>query len=416
MDTQDAIPVVIPAGTLLGDSFMVLEKIASENHSDVYDAKPLTDFGLDMTINYQARAFRFDGLDKQQAKYRARSKRRLSGRAVLEIEWQGLDVVIYKARYPDPIEIGDEQEEEESKVESETTATPNTKPKTAKKQESNRLRQQARRQRHRQNGKQPESGDGNESGADDRLAENMPRIEFSTPIEISDDQSIFLIMLKLLKDAEFREEHPGPTSQQVEKYLATKNTIPVMDDSDALADFIEFKERELVYLRRQHSTFLPVIENWHKHLEGMLKEQAQLPRGSTEKAKHQREQVLPFWEKYKILTYGMNFLPDILTEKQAMLRELKSRLVPLKQAKVERDARQATKTERKRLAKRMKSYENWIHHVIPGTAQYKSAIADLMSAEEKLQKLDVSSASENGNLGLPSNSIVEDSLENSFFL
>lgn len=385
-ENPDEILTAIPIGTALDNAFLFEEKVDSVNHADIYRVKALASAGLDMTINYQARVFRLEGVSPRLKAYRSRAMRRLSRRSVLHSFWQGLHVVIYKTGDLDHRgrRIGGVEEEQEQAKPPKSTAESVKKQriKTTQQRESNRQRQQSRRKRNRQRRHLETS---QEEGSD-------PTEESSVFIDIDEDDFVFFNMLHLIRgDGSFRQQFRSSNRQAVENYLAAKDREVALDDEDALADYISLKEREMVYLCRQHNKYQPVLKNWQMHLNDMLRQQERVPLGSMEQKKYWDERVVPLNLRCLVLQSDLSFLPNHIAGEQERIKLLTSKLALARQAKEERDIKQAAKVEKKKLTKKAKNYRVWIHDIIPGTAPHSDALRDLASVEDKLTKLDLAS-------------------------
>ncbi|KAM0551279.1 hypothetical protein ACHAPJ_008624 [Fusarium lateritium] len=380
---------VIPNGTLLGDIFCIQEKIESVNHADVYHVKVLANAALDATIDYQARAFQLDGLSPQLKAYRDRAIRRLSGRSVLRIVWRGLHVVVYKTG--DPVEDGHDQAKAGVPVGSlfSLQASPKkAKIKTTRKQESDRLRQKSRRQRKREREQVAESP-GNNSEPLGEPAQDRSPAGSTIPMKVNENDFVFFEMLQLLNDPKAQQKLSSSAKLAVEGYLAAKDKQVTLEDEDALADLIAIKEREIVYLRRQHNKFTPVIENWTVYLRDVWPSNGENIRRliSSVNYSEQLQQKMAFVNRWGILKPGFDALPHLIAASEDKVRVMKTKLAASRQAREERDMRQTAKHEQKRLTKRIKNYRNWIHEVIPGTALYADMVRELESVEEQLRKM-----------------------------
>ncbi|KAF5020465.1 hypothetical protein F66182_7504 [Fusarium sp. NRRL 66182] len=388
----------IPDGTLLGDTFLVQSKVDPVYHADVYDVKPLEGSGLDMTVSYQARAFRLEGLPPMVKARRYRCIKRLSGRSVLRIKWESLHVVVYKTNGPGHAGDGTQaQEEPQVPVGSSpsTTSGPPRKPrkKTTRQGESDRARQQSRRQRNRQHRKQQDKGPEEEPKHSD-----IPPVQLeddygpTTLIEVDADEFTVFQMLHLMTDDAGRQQLSEKGRLAFEEYLAAMDKEVDLGDEDALTDLIRIKEREIVFLCRQKSKFKPIVKNWTRYYEKVhlrqMRDMRWLLNGYTANNIDApfREQVV-FQTRYKILKSGFEALPDLISESENRVRLLQDKLASARQAREERELKLVAKQEPKRLAKKVKNYQKWIHEVIPGLPPYGDVVKELEAMEEQYRRV-----------------------------
>jgi hypothetical protein len=171
----------------------------------------------------------------------------------------------------------------------------------------------------------------------------------------------------------------------LERYLAAREEEVVLDDEDALDEFISIKEREIVSLRRNLNQYQPVLSNWHTHLEYALRQRFT---GST----GQQEQNIPLLlKRYEILKSGLDALPGLIARAETTIQSLKPRLLDARKARESRDAKQARRLRKKKLEKVIKNYNRWTSNVTIGSASYYKIGEDISCAEQELERLTLES-------------------------
>src|SRR5277367_5671638 len=78
---------------VLNGHFKVEKFLRHENHADVYSICSIDS----QTTCLEARAYPLEGISRKVRQYRLRNIKRLSSRTVLETQWQGMVIVVYKA-------------------------------------------------------------------------------------------------------------------------------------------------------------------------------------------------------------------------------------------------------------------------------------------------------------------------------
>ena len=399
MCTQGKPPSTIPVGTLLGNEFTVFQSLGTTNFAQIYAVDRVNRPDSEAETTYEARFYKIEALSPSLEAYRARSIRRLSQRTVLRTDWQGMHVIVYRTGIlrngsestdHEVQQTTGERSSEEASTSLRTSKKSNmrTKAKSTRQRESDRLRQQSRRKRNRQHKKQSQTISEDEEELSNRDDGNKPQAGSSDLIEADEDEFVLFQMLHLVNsDAAFRQRLSASARLEVEKYLAARDQEVTLDDEDALSDFIAIKEREIALLRRQRNKFQPVLKNWHAHLDTILRQQLAFPPNSMNRLKHQNEQVLPFRTRYMILKSGLEILPSLIAEAEGKVQSLEEKLLNARQARGEREARQAEKLERKKLSKKIKNYAKWKYDVLPGSAARASLLEDLNSAKRKMERM-----------------------------
>lgn len=380
--------------TILGERFKITEWVRSINHAEVYAAEDLGEPAVNGRATYEARLYDLRDLSDSLEGYRTRSMRRLSKRSVFRTSWNGLHVIIYKTgNLEDHSDVtlsvvGENQDGASPDIDSASQkAVAKAKKKTVQKQESDRLRQLERRRRNQQSKRQAEDDDSGQFV--ENRTEPHPQSEPKPQIQVDEREFAFFRILYLAySPPAFRERAPPGLRQAVERYLATRDSEVLLDDEDALAEYISVKEREIVSLRRQYNKFQAVLDQWHEQLKVMRENQTKFKPGSMEWNKHENERVEPMSAQCSILEAGLELLPTIITAAEGKMESLKPKLIAARQAKEEREEKQTAKLERKRLNKRIKQYEKWIYGVIPGSETYAWLQKQLESAEKQVEEMD----------------------------
>ncbi|KAM0226988.1 hypothetical protein ACHAP5_012271 [Fusarium lateritium] len=337
-------------------SFVIGQRIGLTEHADIYAVSQQVQSDADANITYEARSYSFLDITPNVKANRARAVRRISQRTILNTTWQDLRVIIYRTGDLDNYKEED-QEETTGLVPNVISDTPPSgmkpKEKTTRQRESGRLRQKSRRKRARQQNRLAEgaSQDGIELAEcqGDRESRVTPR----EPIEVGGDFVFFKLLYLANGDEASRNALPSITRLQVGRYLAAREEEVVLDDEDALDDFISIKEREIVFFRRTMNQFQPVLSNWHTHLEYLLRQRFM---GST----GQQDEIISLLQtRYKILKSGLDALPGLISKAETTVQSLRPRLLDARQAKDGRDAKQARQLRKKKLETKIENYNRW---------------------------------------------------------
>lgn len=351
---------------MLEYEFIVIRKIGCTNFAQIYAVDRVHCSDSDTDVTYEARFYEFEDLGSSINAYRARSIRRLSQRTVLRTTWQGLHVVVYRSgALGNCSEAADnavqKQSSEGSKVQKQSSEgspeetfmspeisnTPMTKTriKSTRQRESDRLRQKSRRKRIRQQKKQSQMISGDEEGPFDHENGNERRPEPDASIEVDEvDVRFFQVSQSTNRDLAILQMHPGPTRFAIEQHLLARQEKVILDEH-GMAEFIAIKERELVYLCRQLSTFQPVLRKWHAHLFNMLRQLQAFESSSTESVRH-RIELVSCKLRYKILKSGLDALPGYVTEAEGRVHLLKIELISTRRARKESLRRGKLKSKR----------------------------------------------------------------------
>jgi hypothetical protein len=387
-NSPDRLPwAKITEGTLF-DSFVIGQRIGLTEHADIYAVNKQVTPDTDANITYEARSYSFLDIAPNVKANRARAVRRISQRTILKTTWQDLQVIIYRTGDLDNCKKDDHEET--------TGPVPNTIPdmplsgkkpkeKTTRQRESNRLRQKSRRERARQQNKLVEGVSRDETKLAKCQNDGESRVTSKELIEV-DDGFVFFELLYLANGDELsRKVLPPTTRLQLERYLAAREEEVVLDDEDALDEFISIKEREIVSLRRTQNQYQPVLSNWHNHLDYAFRQRFI---GST----GQQEQNIPLLKKrYEILKSGLDALPGLITKAEKTVQSLRPRLLDARKARESRDVKQARRLRKKKLEKIIKNYSRWTSNVTIGSAPYYKIGEDISYAEQELEKLTLES-------------------------
>lgn len=371
------------------DGFVIGQRIGLTEHADIYAVSQQVKPDTDANITYEARSYSFLDLAPNVKANRARAVRRILQRTILNTTWQDLQVIIYRTGDLDNCKNVDQEET--------TGPVPNTIPdmplsgtrpkeKTTRQRESNRFRQKSRRERTRQHIRLVEGASQDETELAKCQNDGQSRVTSKDPIEVDDGSFVFFELLYLANgDEQSRKALPPTTRLQVESYLAAREEEVVLDDEDALDDFISIKEREIVSLRRTLNQFQPVLSNWHTHLEYALRQKFT---GST----GQQEQNIPLLlKRYEILKSGLGALPGLIAKAEITVQSLRPRLLDARQARESRDAKKARRLRKKKLEKIIKNYSRWTSNVTIGSAPYYKIGEDISYAEQELERLTLES-------------------------
>jgi hypothetical protein len=387
-NSPDRLPwAKITEGTLF-DSFVIGQRIGLTEHADIYAVSQQAKPDTDANITYEARSYSFLDIAPNVKANRARAVRRISQRTILNTTWQDLQVIIYRTGNLENCKKHDQEET--------TEPVPNTisdmplsgrkpKEKTTRQRESNRLRQKSRRERARQQNKLVEGVSRDETDLTKFQDDGESRVTSKEPIEVDGGFVFFELLYLANGDEPSRKALPPTTRLQLERYLAAREEEVVLDDEDALDEFISIKEREIVSLRRNLNQYQPVLSNWHTHLEYALRQRFT---GST----GQQEQNIPLLlKRYEILKSGLDALPGLIARAETTIQSLKPRLLDARKARESRDAKQARRLRKKKLEKVIKNYNRWTSNVTIGSASYYKIGEDISCAEQELERLTLES-------------------------
>ncbi|KAI6754038.1 hypothetical protein HG530_013214 [Fusarium avenaceum] len=371
------------------DSFVIGQRIGLTEHADIYAVIQREKPDNDANITYEARSYSFLDIEPNVKANRARAVRRISQRTILNTTWQDLQVIIYRTGDLDNYKKIDREEM--------TGPAPNTIPdmppsdrkpkeKTTRQRESNRLRQKSRRERTRQQNRLVEEVLQGETELSKCQDDGESPATSKDPIKVDDGSFVFFELLYLANGGEAsRKALPPTTRLQVERYLAAREEEVVLDDEDALDNFISIKEREIVSLRRTLNQYQPVLSNWHTRLEYALRQRFT---GSTE----QQGQNIPLLlKRYMILKSGIDALPGLIAKAETTVQSLRPKLLDARKARESRDAKQARRLRKKKLEKTIKNYNRWTSNVTIGSASYYKIGEDISYAEQELERLTVES-------------------------
>ncbi|KAH6953408.1 hypothetical protein DER45DRAFT_575826 [Fusarium avenaceum] len=367
------------------DGFVIGQRIGLTEHTDIYAVSQQVKPDTDANITYEARSYNFLDIAPNVKANRARAVRRISQRTILNTTWQDLQVIIYRT--------GDLDNCKKINREETTGPAPKTIPdmppsdrkpreKTTRQRESNRLRQKSRRERTRQQNRLVEEVSQGETELSKCQDDGESRATSKDPIKVDDGSFVFFELLYLANgDEASRKALPPTTRLQVERYLAAREEEVVLDDEDALGNFISIKEQEIVSLRRTLNQYQPVLSNWHTHLEGAYRQRFICPTG-------QQEQNIPLLKKrYEILKLGLDALPGLIAKAETTVQSLRPRLLDARKARESRDAKQARRLRKKKLEKMIKNYSRWTSKVTIGSAPYYTIGEDISYAEQELERL-----------------------------
>ncbi|CAJ0551345.1 Ff.00g112750.m01.CDS01 [Fusarium sp. VM40] len=370
------------------DSFVIGQRIGLTEHADIYAVSQQNKPDTDANITYEARSYSFLDIEPNVKANRARAVRRMSQRTILNTTWQDLQVIIYRT--------GDVQNCKKHDPEETTGPVPSTIPdippsdrkpkeKTTRRRESNRLRQKSRRERTRKQNRLGEGASQDETELAKYQDDEESPVTPKDPIEV-DGSFVFFELLYLANgDEQSRKELPPTTRFQLERYIEAREEEVVLDDEDALDNFISIKEREIVSLRRTLNQYQPVLSNWHTHLEYALRQRLI---GSTEL---QGQNIPLFLKRYKILKSGLDALPGLITKAETTVQSLRPRLLDARKARESRDAKQARRLRKKKLEKTIKNYNRWTSNVTIGSASYYKIGEDISCVEQELERLTLES-------------------------
>ncbi|KAM0203190.1 hypothetical protein ACHAQI_010596 [Fusarium lateritium] len=369
-------------------SFVIGQRIGLTEHADIYAVRQQVQSDADANITYEARSYSFLDIAPNVKANRARAIRRISQRTILNTTWQDLQVIIYRTGDLDNCKNHD-QEESTGPVPNVISDTPPSgmkpKEKTTRQRESDRLRQKSRRKRAQQQNRLVEGASQDETELSKCQGDRESRVTSKELIEVDGDFVFFELLYLANGDEASRNALPPTTRFQIGRYLAARDEEVVLDDEDALDDFISIKEREIVSLRRTLSQFQPVLSNWHTHLEYALRHRFI---GSTGK----QDQNIPLLQKrYTILKLGLDVLPGLIAKAETTVQSLRPRLLDARQAKESRDAKQARRLRKRRLEKTIKNYNRWTSNVTMGSASYYRIGEDIFYAEQELERLTLES-------------------------
>ncbi|KAF4442472.1 hypothetical protein F53441_11758 [Fusarium austroafricanum] len=425
---------LIQEGAILTPDFVIAKEVGSTEHATIFSVHYIGSYDDNPDITYEARCYDFGNIAPNVKSNRARAIRRLSQRTVFSTTVDDLRIIVYRTGNLQCKDMKDQKESngilpKENPIAEKAPKT--SKSKTTRQRESARLRQISRRSRKRGEKEEFKATFQDEDNQYVDLEQSLEQIlasygcklvknDLIERAEVDEDEFRFFQMLYLIINYQKgRQEAPSWASLQAMlqaiKYTEAKDEEVVIDGEDALVELIAIKEREIVFLKRTHSMFQPVLKNWHSYLNQVLRYQEKyllifgmrykIPKelsetlrdltGFTKELEKLQtlqlgEQILKLRWDYMILKEALEGLPHLIEEVERTVQTLRLKLRDARDAREKRDAKQTAKLEKKNLGKKIKNLKKWILLVMPGSPGYYAIEEDIISAEQELERLRLS--------------------------
>ena len=368
-----------PYGDVILDSQYKLEKLLEKgHHADVYSVLSIP--RNSSVEGLEARVYVVEDIPDKLRQYRLRSIKRLSSRTVLEVQKNGLVVVLYKVdsasvegsknrMHSEPTPQNDERGERTQKAK--------TQLKSDHQRETTRLRQLERRKLNRQKEQQKKT----ESNRSD--SEGV----FEVIQGEKDEEETLYVLLHLAYNhrPELRQQLPPASRVVLEKYLQSQ-PLKFEDDNEMDA-FMAIKLREVLFLGRQEKK-LPEIEKRRKKEYADLLKQHLLLRNGSEAYKSMQNRVTMAKHKLMVIRHVQQLLPKVIGDADKIYRDLKQRLKLVRELKEEIEELRALSSEWDRLKRKVVFCEKISHQVVPGSGPYAQAVSQLQAAQENLRRFD----------------------------
>lgn len=379
----------VPPGQILDGKFQIMERLSREKHADVYsvklvDAEPTLD-----SDDLEARAIDMRDLPPPLARHRARSLKRLKQRSVLRATWDGLEIVVYRKGKlqhtpqesetvksetvkTERVTLSEAEDGQETEIKPRPTKAS---PRTAYQRESARLRQRDRRRNRRERQTQSSSVQDSNGEVNSDPGTN----------DIDDDAFAMLTILYMAQSSNdaVRSLLSKEAGKETKEYLASKKTSPDLKDDSEMEAYVQVKDSEIAFLRRQLHKVPVALELCRKHM-GLLLEQQRIHPGKEERLAMQRGLIEPTKTRFRILRKAMDFLPEVIASAEDERGSVARGIPVARQERLQSERREQLDVQRQGLHKRVCTLTKWTSRVVPASATFTQLHAQLEKAQKDL--------------------------------
>ena len=310
-------------GEVLGDKFRIGELLQSENHADVYSVTAI--HPDEEAGTYEARVYDLQVDLKKLQQYRLRNLKRLSSRKVHEEMWEGKQVVVYSTDTRTTQEPGSSSRNdikgdiERIKTTLESRETPEMSgnsaalPKHDPKREAARLKQRDKRRSAR--------------------IKSRYKSELDNSIDIQatvneDNAMVILLWMASRGLSELGDSQicPGEARRAfLERYTPYDSMKDTGSKGDTdVEDFMRNKQKELVSLDNLVQAMPSIIQKRRCELDTLLREPMRFKDNSMEWDEMQRRSIVTARQRLKLRSRVQELLPSLISDSDAVLRELRS--------------------------------------------------------------------------------------------
>ncbi|KAG4437602.1 hypothetical protein IFR05_006906 [Cadophora sp. M221] len=385
MKDESIKPSDSPVGVVIGGRFEIGSLLRHENHADVYSILSLV---AEESI-HEARIYDLEVDSKKLRQYRLRNLKRLSGRKILEIQWQGLLVVVY-TKDIQPREDLDLMEGQpvpalstpESFEEVEIRERqPKPRQKTEHRREVVRANQLEKRRASRHKARLADAA--NSVMADSR-GKNSTAVASEQEV---DDQDAMIVLLHLAYNdrPELLQELPPGSRTIVERYLQHKSLE--FDNDEEMETFMKVKQKEVVFLGHQKKKIVSIIQHRHEEFGQLLRDQMKLRKTSREWNEMQEGPIATARHRLKMALHVQDLLPKLVSDADSVFRELRKRCASIKKKREEIEEIRALITRRELLERKIAAEEKSSQGVVPASATYNDIVSRAHASIAKLERL-----------------------------